>query len=55
MHGVPLDDWANGGYVDVLSILVLSGIDLHTLSFLHTSLSIIQQEIFKKIVHVVHT
>ena len=37
-------------------VLVLSGVGLHTLNFLHSSLSVvIQQEIFKKIVLVVHT
>ena len=40
----------------VLSVvLVLLGVGLHTLDFLHSSLSVIQQEIFKKIVLVVHT
>ena len=36
-------------------VLVLSEVGLHTLNFLHSSLSAIQQEIFKKIVLVVHT
>ena len=37
-------------------VLVYSGVGLHTLNFLHSSLSVvIQQEIFKKIVLVVHT
>ena len=39
--GMPLDDWANCGYVDVLFTcvsvaLALSGIGLHTLIFLHS-------------------
>ena len=43
-------------YSRVVSVvLVFSGVDLHTLNFLHSSLSVIQQEIFKKIVLVVHT
>ena len=29
---------------------ILSGVSLHTLNFLHSSLSVIQQEMFKKIV-----
>ena len=59
MCGAPLDDWANGGCVDsrvVSVVVVLSGVGLHTLNFLHSSLSVvIQQEIFKRIVLVVHT
>ena len=48
---MPLDD---SGLMSV--VLVLSGVGLHTLNFLHSSLSVvIQQEIFKKIVLVVHT
>ena len=57
--GAPLDDWANGGYVDVLFmcsvVLILSAVGLYTLNILDSSLSIIQQEIFKKINLVVHT
>ena len=59
MCGAPLDDWANGGCVDlrvVSVVVVLSGVGLHTLNFLHSSLPVvIQQEIFKRIVLVVHT
>ena len=59
MCGAPLDDWANGGCVDsrvVSVVVVLSGVRLHTLNFLHFSLHVvIQQEIFKRIVLVVHT
>ena len=54
-----MDDWANGGCVDsrvVSVVVVLSGVGLHTLNFLHSSLPVvIQQEIFKRIVLVVHT
>ena len=57
--GAPLDDWANGGYVDVLFmcsvVLIFLGVGLYTLNILDSSLSIIQQEIFKKIDLVVHT
>ena len=43
-------------YLHVVSVaLVLLGVGLHTLNCMHTSLSIMQQEIFKKFVHVVHT
>ena len=43
-------------YSPVVSVvLVLSRVGLHTLNFLHSSLSVIQQEIFKKIVLVAHT
>ena len=46
-----LFDWANNGYVDVLFkckvsvVLVLLGVGLHTLNFLESSLSVIQQDI----------
>ena len=55
-----LDDWTNDCYIDVLftcgeGSLVLSRVGLHTPNFLNSSLSEIQQEIFKKIVLVVHT
>ena len=43
-------------YSRVVSVvLVLSGVSVQTLNFLHSSLSILQQEIFKKIVLIVHT
>ena len=43
-------------YSFVLSVvLVPSGVGLHTLNFLYSSLSVVQQEIFKKIVLFVHT
>ena len=43
-------------YSPVVSVvLVLSRVGLHTLNFLHSSLSVIQQEIFKKIVLIAHT
>ena len=55
-----LDHWVDGCYIDVLftcgeGSLVLSKVGLHTPNFLNSSLSEIQQEIFKKIVLVVHT
>ena len=39
----------------VSAVLVLSRVGLHTLNFLHSSLSVIQQEIYKKIVLIAHT
>ena len=43
-------------YSRVVSVvLVLSGVSVQTLNFLHSSLSILQQEIFKTIVLIVHT
>ena len=43
-------------YSRVMSVvLVLSRVDLHTLNFLHSSLSVILHEIYKKIVVIVHT
>ena len=58
MCGEPLDDWANGGYVDVLFTCgecSFSSFGSSFGNFLHHSLSVIQQEIFEKIVLVVHT
>ena len=57
--GVTLDDWANAGYVDVLFTcgecsFSSFGVGLYTLNFLHPYLSLIQQEIFKKIMLIVH-
>ena len=43
-------------YLRVVSVfLVFSGVGVKTLNFQHSSLSVIQQEIFKKIVLMVHT
>ena len=55
-----MDDWTNGGYVMSYSrvvsvVLVLFGVGLHTLNFMHSSLSVNQQEILKRIMLVVHT
>ena len=60
MCRAPLDDWTNGGYVMSYSrvvsvVLVLFGVGLHTLNFMHSSLSVNQQEILKRIMLVVHT
>ena len=61
MCGAPLDEWGLVvvmlmSYSRVVSVvLVLSGVGLHTLIFLHSCLSVIQQELFKKIVLVAHT
>ena len=58
--GAPLNDWANGGNVDVLFTCGECGFSsfgswsTHS-NFLHSSRSVIQQEIFQKIVHIVYT
>ena len=50
------DVWPDGGYVDVLSAVSgFLGVGLHTLNFLQSSLSLIQQEMFKKIALLAHT
>ena len=58
--GTPVGDWADGSYDDVLficgefSFSSFRSWSTHP-NFLHTSLSLTQKEIFKKIVLVVHT
>ena len=43
-------------YSRVVSVvLILLEVGLHTLNFLHSSRSVIQQVIFQKIVHIVYT
>ena len=55
-----MGDWADGGYDDVLficgefSFSSFRSWSTHS-NFLHSSLSVTQKEIFKKIVLVVHT